>query len=206
MFLLIILIIVIFIIAVAGGFLLFKKRRIIRLTKSLDMVLFLVKMPKYEKKEESGRVQDIKSIIGMMEQVYSNFLYLEKPKFIKKFLYGSPRVALEIASEVGGSDISFYVAVPTDLATSLEKYIQGVYPGAVLEKVPQDYTVFEPQGKTAASFLKLKKSVYFPINTYKNLESDPLASITNSLSKIYPEEGAAIQIILKPGRFDLKEK
>ena len=205
-FLLVILSIIILIGACAAGFLVFKKRKMSRLTKSLDMVLFLVKMPKYEKKEESGRAQDIKSIIGMMEQVYSNFLYLEKPKFIKKFLYGSPRVALEIASEVGGSDISFYVAVPTDLATSLEKYIQGVYPGAVLEKIPQDYTVFEPQGKTAGSFLKLKKSVYFPINTYKNLESDPLASITNSLSKIYSEEGAAIQIILKPSGFDLKEK
>ena len=121
-FLLIILTIVILIVAGAGGFLLFKKRKITQLEKSLGMVLFLVKMPKYEKKEEKEK-QDIKAVIGMMEQIYSNFLYLEKPKFIKGFLAGSPRVALEIASEVGGSDISFYIAVPTEMETSLEKYV-----------------------------------------------------------------------------------
>jgi hypothetical protein len=204
MFSLIISIIVILIVAGAGGFLIAKKRKIDRLTKSLNMVLFLVKMPKYEKKEEKEK-QDIKSMIGMMEQIYSNFLYLEKPNIIKRFFQGQPRIALEIASEVGGSDISFYVAVHTELETSLEEYIQGVYPGAVLEKIPKDYTVFEPQSKIAGSYLRLKKSAYFPINTYRNLESDPLSSITNSLSKIYPDEGAAIQFILRPARLDIKE-
>ena len=188
------------------SFLIIRKRKITKLTHSLDIVLFSVKMPKYEKKEEKEKKQDIKSMIGMMEQIYSNFLYLERPKFIKRFLYGLPRITLEIASEIGGSDISFYIAIPSNLETSLEKYIQGVYPGAVVEKVPQDYTIFELDGKTSASYLKLKKQIYFPVNTYKNLEGDPLSSITNSLSKIYQDEGAAIQIILRPSSLDIKEK
>ena len=208
-FLLIILVIIILTLAGVGWFLVVKKRKMGRLTKSLDMVLFLVKMPKYakpEEKQQQQNIQNIKSVIGMMEQIYSNFLYLKEPNIIKRFLYGQPRIALEIASEVGGSDISFYAAVPTEIEASLEEYIQGVYPGAVLEKIPQDYTVFEPGGKTACSYLKLKKPIYFPINTYRNLEGDPLASITNSLSKISPDEGAAIQIILRPCSLDLKDK
>ncbi|MGB2762047.1 MAG: type IV secretion system DNA-binding domain-containing protein [Minisyncoccales bacterium] len=204
-FLLIILGIIILILFGIGWFLAAKKRKIKQLTKSLDMALFLVRLPKYEKKEEKEK-QDIKSVIGIMEQIYSNFLYLEKPNFIKRFFQGSPRIALEIASQVGGSDISFYVAVPTNLETGLEKNIQGVYPGAQVEKVPEDYTVFEPSGKIAGSYLKLKKAIYFPINTYKNLEKDPLASITNTLSKINPDEGAAVQIILRPCSKDLKYK
>lgn len=186
-------------------FFLAKKRKSVQFSQSLKMSLFLVKMPKYEKKAETDR-QEIKSLIEVMEQFYSNFLYLKKPKFLKKLFYRMPRVALEIASEVGGEDIAFYVAVPASQETALEKYIQGVYPHAVVEKVPQDYTVFEPNCHVAAATLFLKKSLYFPINTYKKLESDPLSAITNALSKIEPEEGSAIQIILKPASSDKKKK
>jgi hypothetical protein len=167
------------------------------------MVLFLVRLPRYEKKEGKP---DIKSLIGKVEQFYSNFLYLKKPNIFQRFFYGLPRVALEIASEVGGTDICFYVAVPRYLEKGFEKYVQGIYPGALVEKKPEDYTIFEPEGQVAASFLRLKKSIYFPINTYKNLETDPLEIITNSLSKIYPQEGAAIQLILRQTSFNLKER
>lgn len=187
-----------------AGFLILKKRKISLLFHDLEMVLFLVKMPKYEKKQEQEK-QDIKNIIGMMEQIYSNFLYLKKPNFLKRIFQRNPRIALEIASETGESDISFYVAVPSYMETGLEKYIQGVYPGAEVGKIPQDYTIFEPNGKISCSYLKLKKQPYFPLNTYKGLESDPLASITNSLSKIYSNEGAGIQFILKPSSLDIKK-
>jgi hypothetical protein len=201
----IILLLVILSVGVVSCVLFLRKRRIEYLAKSLDMVLFSVKMPKYEKEGDKEK-QDIKSIIGMMEQVYSNFLNLKEKNFIKKIFYPTPKIALEIASETGGQDIVFYVAVPSEIETNLEKYIQGVYPGAILKKIPKDYTVFEVEGKTAGSYLKLGKSVFFPINTYKNLEGDPLSSITNALSKINPDEGAAVQIMLKPSSFDIRDK
>ncbi|MEA3296027.1 MAG: type IV secretion system DNA-binding domain-containing protein [Patescibacteria group bacterium] len=185
-------------------FLIFKKRKITLLSQDLGMVLFSVKMPKYEKKQEQEK-QDIKNIIGMMEQIYSNFLYLKKPNFLKRIFQKNPRIALEIASETGESDILFYVAVPNYMATGLEKYIQGVYPEAQVEKIPQDYTIFEPDGKISCSYLKLKKQPYFPLNTYRELESDPLAPITNSLSKIYPNEGAGAQFILKPSSLNIRK-
>jgi len=171
--------------------LIFKKKKKVQLFESLEMALFLVKMPKYEQKEENV---DFRSLISFMEQVYSNLLQIPN----KKFFSSPPRIALEIASEVGGEDISFYIAVPTYLKTSLEKAIQGVYPGALIEKVPEDYTIFEPGGFVSGSSLVLKKPPYFPLNTYRNLESDAISSIANSLSKITPVEGAAIQIIFRP--------
>lgn len=180
------------------GFFLLKKIKKERVQKSLDMCLFLIMMPKYEQKTEREKPKGEKKLIAQMEQIYAYFLHLEKPGFFKKMIYGSPRVVFEIASEAGGEDISFYVSVSKSIETAFEKYVQGVYPRALLEKVPGDYTVFEPKGITSASYLKLKDSSFFPINTYQDLEKDPLAVITNALSKIAPEEGAAIQIVIKP--------
>ncbi len=169
-----------------------------RLLESFKMTLFLVTMPKYEFKKENMVEEGEKALIGQMEQIFSAFLTLKNPGFFKRFIYGSPRVAFEIASQTGGKDISFYVAVPVSLESALEKHVQGVYPRALVEKIPQDYTIFEPAGVAVGSYLKLTDSPFFPLSTYKNLEKDPLAMITNSLSKISPDEGAAIQLIIRP--------
>jgi len=184
-----------------------KRKKINRLSQSLAMSLFMVRMPKYEKKEQDAK-QDFKALIEQMEQVYSSFLYLKKPGFKEKRMggYALPRIAFELASKVGESDIAFYVAVPDYMETGIEKSIQGVFPQAMVEKVPQDYTVFEPQAKVAGRRMFLRDALFYPIKTYKNLEKDPLSSITNALSKIKPEEGAAIQIILKPSSLNIKKK
>lgn len=195
-------IIFVLILFLLGVFLFFysQKKKKGRLLGSFDMVLFSVVMPKYElkKKEMIERGKGEEALIGRMEQIFSSFLALEQPGFFKRIIYGSPRVAFEIASQIGGTDISFYVAVPRFLETAFEKYVQGVYPRALVEKVPEDYTIFEPGGLTAGSFLTLKNPSYFPIATYKQLEKDPLAGITNALSKITANEGAAVQVIIRP--------
>ena len=160
----------------------------------LDMVLFLVTMPKNTNEKQGDSSKEEKTLISQMEQVFSNFLYLKKSKIFQE----SSCVAFEIASQIGGSDISFYVAVPKYLESVFEKYVQGVYPNSLIEKVPQDYTIFEPQGATAGAYLKLSESALFPISTYQILEKDPLALITNNLSKITANEGGAVQVIIRP--------
>jgi len=160
----------------------------------LETVLFLVMMPKQEPKKEGEQQKEEKAIISQMEQVFANFLYLKKPGLFQE----PPSIAFEIASQIGGTDISFYVCAPKYLESAFEKYVQGVYPRAIVEKVPQDYTIFEPQGATAGAYLKLKESPFFPISTYQNLEKDPLSTVTNNLSKIGVSEGAGIQIIIRP--------
>lgn len=180
-----------------------KKRSTGHLKHSFEMSLFLVRLPRYESQEKG----DEKIAIAKVEQFYSNFLYINKGSgFLKRFFFGTPRVAFEIASELGGSDISFYIAIPLEYETALNKYVQGVYPGAVLEKRSNDYTIFEPKANASLSFLKLRNTFYIPINTYKELGGDPLESIANSVTNIAADEGAAIQIVLQPASFDLKSK
>src|SRR3990167_1048863 len=160
----------------------------------LEMVLFLVMMPKNLSKKEGEERKEEKITIAQMEQVFSNFLYLKKPGLFQS----PPCIAFEIASQIGGSDISFYVAVPKYLETVFEKYVQGVYPSAVVDKVPEDYTIFEPQGAAAGAWLKLSQNFLFPISTYQTLEKDPLSLITNDLSKISANEGGAVQVVIRP--------
>ena len=179
-----------------------KKIRKKNLKQGLDMSLFLVRLPKYEQKNNNLSIEEIRSLIGKMEQFYSNFLYLEKDG-----LFGSPpEIAFEVSSQIGGSDISFFVSVPSNLKSSLNKYVQGIFPGAVLQEIPEDYTIFEPEGVEKASHLKLKKHYSLPINTYKDLENDPLESITNSLTKITEDEGSSVQIVVRPTTSDIKGK
>ena len=125
----------------------------------LEMVLFLVMMPKNPPKKEDEAQKEEKIMIAQMEQVFSNFLYLKKPRPFQD----PPRCAFEIASQIGSSDISFYAAVPRYLESVFEKYVQGVYPNAVVDKIPQDYTIFEPQGASAGAYLKLSENIF--INT-----------------------------------------
>src|SRR3989339_463054 len=169
----------------------------------LEMVLFLVMMPKNQTKKEGESAKEEKIIISQMEQIFANFLYLKKPKMFQQ----DPCIAFEIASQLGNSDISFYVAVPKYLESVFEKYVQGVYPNAIVDKVPQDYTIFEPQGATAGAYLKLTESSLFPISTYQTLEKDPLALVTNNLSKISANEGGAVQVLIRPlSQLNLRKK
>jgi hypothetical protein len=189
------------IISFGAGFLLYlflKKREKEYISKSLNMSLFMVTMPKYDSEGKGKDQRKEKMLIGQMEQVLSNFIRLKKTNFFERLIYGAPRIALEIASQIGGKDISFFVAIPQYLESSFEKFVQGVYERAVVEKVSEDYTIFEPNGKTAGCYMELSRSNFLPISTYKKLEKDPLAAITNSLSKIKANEGAAIQIVAKP--------
>ena len=80
----------------------------------METVLFLVMMPQ-NKTDKDGQAQnEEKVLISQMEQVLTNFLYLKKPRLFKP----APSVTLEIASQIGGTDISFYVAVPKYLETN----------------------------------------------------------------------------------------
>ncbi len=199
----------IFSFVIFGAIIFFRKRRKGHLARSFDMSLFLVKLPRYENQENGNpnRKQEERELISVMEQFYSNFLYLDKGEtFFKRLLEGVPRVVFEIASETGYGDISFYVGIPSQYENSINKYIQGVYPGAVVEKVPDDYTIFEPEGEIAAAYLKQKKNFFLPVNTYEDLGRDPLEAVVNSVGKIKPDEGSGIQIVVRPTTFNLNKK
>ncbi|MFH1225810.1 MAG: type IV secretory system conjugative DNA transfer family protein [bacterium] len=138
--------------------------------------------------------------IGGAESLFSALGGLKPIAGWRSWLKGrTDQLALEIVAKNGL--IYFYVAPPAGLERYVEEQIHAQYPQADIETVT-DYNVFQPRSVIVARELKFVKSSIFPIRTYKDLGSDPLSSLTNSLSKLTKDDGAAIQFIIrsaKPG-------
>lgn len=154
---------------------------------ALDYVLLQVAVP---------RDNEIK--IDAMEQFFSSLYTLYRGKsnwFDFEFLKTQEHVAFEIVGLPG--EIRFYVSVHQKFKDLLEKQIHGTYPGAVVSQV-EDYNIFNEQGEVAYASLKLKYSNYFPLKSFRDLAVDPMSTLTSSLAKLAPGEGAAIQFIVAP--------
>lgn len=172
----------------------------VQINRSMNMELEIIRVSKILKPKDENEKQEMwKEEIGAMEQLLSSLTILrEKKGFLHKLLYDNPYISFEIANSAKEEEIIFFVAIPKKFRESVEKQINSFFPNASLEK-SKDFNIFNPGSFTAIAVLELKNKYIFPIKTYENLEVDPLNAITNALSKLDTEqEGAAMQIILKP--------
>lgn len=166
------------------------------ISRSLNLILLLVRFSPVEKKEDLS-VEQVRQKIALMEQFYAN-LHAVHDSWWKTALYGKPSFAMELTIPSVGEEISFYVAVPRRFARSVEKIIQGIFSEAHIEE-SRDYNIFSPKGKTAACRAILKKNNFYPIKTYQKLEGDPMKELTNVFTKLAKNgEGASIQIVARP--------
>ena len=159
--------------------------------KSLEYQLLKISIP---------RDNEIK--IDAAEQMFSALASLRKSGFKSKFSI-QPHISFEIVAKPGS--ICFYVCVPKSLQDLVEKQIYGAYPGADITE-QDEYNIFSEKGEVAFASLRLKKTDYLPIRTFKDLPTDPLSSITSVLSKMQEGEGAAIQVIVSPSDGKWKSK
>lgn len=172
-----------------------------QIERSLKMVPFLVTVPQGsgQKKAEGGRDERelARELISTAENLYYS-LYSVYKNGMKKYFQGQKHMALEIVAEKG--EICFYFAVPISMVSLVEKAISSQYPEALIEEV-EEHNIFFKEQKASNIFggeLVLRKNPVFPINTYTAMDNEPLEAITNSLSKLEPHEGAAIQILIRP--------
>ncbi|MFH2097195.1 MAG: hypothetical protein ABII24_01440, partial [bacterium] len=174
-----------------------------RLPVALEKVVLLVTVPKDIDEKNSSGSNDPKEQLAVAETLYSNLGGIKPEKHSNiivnawnNFVFGrADHIGLEIVAQKGL--IKFYVVVPRHLQRIVESQIQAQYPKAHFEEV-SDYNIFTPNGVVAGSYLTFTKRSIFPIRTYRKLDSDPLNSLTNVLSKLEPHEGAAIQILIRP--------
>ena len=171
-----------------------------QINQSMNMDLDVIRVSKMNRSEEEKAKEGEawKGEIGAMEQMLTAFSSIrDTNSLLKKILYGSPCVSLEIANSANSEEIVFYIAVPRKFRENIEKQIHSFFPYASLEKTV-DFNIFFPGSKSEASIIKLKNSYALPIRTYENLETDPLNAVANALSKLDTvREGAAVQLVLK---------
>ena len=177
-------------------------RRLLRsrrfLPEALQETILLVMVPR-ESSSEAAKTENLdetRSQIGVAESWLSTLGAMRKPRGLRTWLWGRhDQFSLELVSQNGL--ISFYVAVPAYLRHFMEQQILAQYPEAQITEVI-DYNMFSARGEVLGCYLKTNADPALPLNTYVHLNSDPLQSLTNSLSGIAPADGVAIQIIVRP--------
>lgn len=173
---------------------------------SFDMKILRVRVPKEltqaEATQEKSQAQ-IQELIGAMDTVFATIGSLKAEKGFGAWLHGrADHFTFEIVSH--NDTIGFYVTMPENMRSFIEEQIHAQYPDAQIDEVP-DYNIFSPQGVILGSYLKFRRENYFPIKTYTKLESDSMNSLTNALSKVEKEDGAAIQYVVRSARKEWRE-
>ncbi len=178
----------------------FKKKS--KRKSSFDLVTLRVDLPlsgsERSEQQNGTRNEEInREKIAVMEQLFSSLASLRPKTFWEKCL-GYPYFALEIAVPFNREGIAFYVIAPRKRKEFVQKQIHSFFPVVSVEECPR-YNIFVPKGEVAGVALKLDKKNYLPLKTYADLESDPLNSLTNSITQLdSKKEGAAIQIVVMP--------
>ncbi len=179
------------------------------LERSLNMVFLRIQIPKKESKDDLEKEQaqyssgkDFKEVLGVATHMFDSIHSIYTKSFINYFT-GQDFLSLEYAVLEG--QIHFYIVLPGELVNLVEKQITGFYPDSYVEKV-SDYNIFKPKSKYAAYAMELKKPYWYPFKSFSRLNSDPLNHLTNVLSKLGADDGAAIQIMIKPKKDGWQKK
>ncbi|MBI3620259.1 type IV secretion system DNA-binding domain-containing protein [Candidatus Roizmanbacteria bacterium] len=150
---------------------------------SLEMVTLEVKMTKDN---------EIKTDVA--EQMFASFSSLKKSGWFS-FLEVDDVVSFEVVGRK--ADIRFYVSAPARIVDLVEKTIYGYYPTADIQKVDEP-NIFSEEGKVVFAALRTKSESYMPLKVFKEIATDTLAATTSALSKMSDDEGAVIQILVRP--------
>lgn len=179
-----------------------KKKRRGFLVQGMNLALFLVTLPQQIEKEKEFSIEEY---LKTAEQFYSSLKGIKERNFIKRLLFGNPFLIFEIAVHRIGEEIYFYVACPRQLSQLIEKQILGFWPKAQVQPV-LDYNIFNPEGQAVGSVANLSKTPIFPLKPLQEFITDPLSAITSVFTKLArEEEGAAIQILIRPSKRSLKK-
>lgn len=179
-----------------------------RVARSFNNVVLLVTVPKESSEKDSGArdksLQEIQASIALAEGIFKSIGGLHAQRGFKAWLTGrSDVISFEIVANAGL--VSFYVAVPRESMPFIEQQVHAQYPLAQIEEAA-DYNIFQPNGQVASAHLILKRDHFFPLHTYKKLETDPLNALTNALAKVDGADGAAIQILVRSARKEWRGK
>ncbi len=162
-----------------------------------DHKVFLIRLPK-DKPQDTGveiSIQQIREEISKGEMIFSSIGGLKAQKGFKHWLFGrNDQFSFEVVAS--SNKIAFYVVVPDKDSRYIEQQIHAIYPEAVLEEL-EDYNIFKPDSEIAAAIIKTKRDYIFPIKTYQKIETDPMNSIINVLSKLEKDESLAIQYVVR---------
>lgn len=171
------------------------------LERSLSMVFLKISIPIRDSKEDRERETEqfssgktFKETTDWMTHLFESLHSIYQGDY-KYIITGQDFFSVEYALLNG--QLNFFFVVPGHLKSVITKQITGIYSDVFVEEV-EDYNIFRQGYKATGMYIRLARPSMFPIRTYQFLGSDPFNNIANALSRIKPDEGAAIQVMLRP--------
>lgn len=177
--------------------------------RGLKMVPLLIHLPPpSEDTVSNGR--DVRELvdenISKAQIIYNIIASTVQKENSQTKMYGQRHFGFEIVGTSGS--VHFYATVPISLIEVVKQAVVSAYPAARLEEAPE-HNIFNANGKlggTLGGELKLKEEFAYPIATYQDLKRDAMQAVLNAMSTLDKEDGAAIQILMRPADPDWRKK
>jgi hypothetical protein len=158
-----------------------RKIRRKRFLESLQLKLYLIRLPLGSKEGK-----DVRKEIAVSEQLITALAAFDKP------------VIFEVAVPYIGKEIHFYAAVPERFGESLAKQVRALWSEAEVSPA-EDYNIFNYSGAVAAAFISQKEKIFLPIRTFEEIGADTFLPMLGGLAEIEElGEGGAIQFVISP--------
>jgi len=168
--------------------------------RGLKMVPLLIHLPPPSDDVDAGN-RDVRDVVDetiSKAQIIYNIIASTIQKGFKSNFYGQRHLAFEIVGSQGF--VYYYASVPLALLDVVKQAVSSAYPTARLEEVTE-HNIFNKAGGINAVVggeFELKESFAYPIATYQDLKRDAMQTLLNSLSSLDKEDGAGIQILMRP--------
>lgn len=169
--------------------------------RGLKMVPMYIHIPPSSEDLESSSGRDdrdrTEEVLSEAQIMY-NIIASTSMKGFKTRIYGQRHISFEIVSHEGL--IHYYAVVPVVLIETIKQAIAAAYPAARLEEV-EERNIFSQTGKISGTIggeFTLKKGYVYPIATYQESKQDVARALLNALSSVSKEDGAVIQIMIRP--------
>ena len=164
------------------------------------MVPMLIHLPPSSDDLEGGGrdERDLTEEIISQAQVMYNIIASTATKGFKSRIYGQRHLSFEIISNEGL--VHYYTVVPSVLVDVVKQAVAAAYPSARLEEVAE-HNIFSQVGKMSGTIggeFTLRKDYVYPLATYQESKRDASRALLNAMSAAGREDGAAIQILLRP--------
>lgn len=192
------------IVAVAATIFFLQTRKVFRMQKSIERGLKMVPLfihlpPPSEDIEGNGRDNRdvVEETISQAQTIY-NIIASTVKSGLKSKLYGQRHFAFEVIGSQGF--VYFYAATPVAMVEVVKQAIVSAYPSTRIEEA-SEHNIFSKVGKSTGTLggeMQLKKSFAYPIATYQDSKRDGMQALLNAMSTLSKEDGAAIQIIMRP--------
>ncbi len=143
------------------------------------------------KNEEESK--DIQASSLSAENMFSALhgLLKEDPNFQEE-------VSFEMVSS-GDRGIKFYVITPSSVLKFVESQIYAQYPNATVTVVSDYVSAINPSHtEYKTSHLVFSRPNFYPIKSFRDFETDPISSLSSSVSNLASGEELWLQIVVRP--------